>query len=63
MRGGEDFIYTTRGHRRRRDEQATFRLLTVKGKDKGGEDKLFIFATNTSLKPERIRELFVRGGV
>jgi len=34
LRGEEDFIYTTRGHRRRRGEQATFRLLTVKGRIK-----------------------------
>jgi hypothetical protein len=26
--------------------------------DKGGKGKLFIFATNTSLKPKRVRKLF-----
>jgi hypothetical protein len=55
---GEDFIYTTRSCRRPKNEQATFRLVTFKAKDKGGKDKLFIFATNTSLKPKRIRKLF-----
>ncbi len=42
----------------RRGEQATFRLVTVKARDKGGEDKLFIFATNTGLKPMEIRRMF-----
>ena len=36
----------------------SFRLVTVKGKNRGGRDKLFIFATNTNLKPEKIRDVF-----
>ena len=58
LEGGEDSVYTTRTHKRRKSEQVSFRLLTVKGKDKGGRSKLFIFATNTNLKPERIRDVF-----
>ena len=54
----EDSVYTTTTRKRGKSEQVSFRLLTVKGKDKGGRDKLFIFATNTNLKPEMIRELF-----
>lgn len=50
---GEDRTYTTRGHGRRKDEQVSFRLVTLKE-----GDKLFIFATNTNLKPERMRKLF-----
>lgn len=55
---GEDFMYTTRGHKRVKSEQVTFRLVTVRAKDRGGKDKLFIFGTNTSLKPRKIRKLF-----
>ncbi len=55
----DDFIYRTRGHRRREDEQATFRLVAVKGRDRGGgKVRLFVFATNTNLKARRIRRLF-----
>jgi len=58
IRQGDDFIYRTRGHRRREEEQATFRLVAVNGKVRGGKVKLFVFATNTNLKPRRIRRLF-----
>jgi hypothetical protein len=50
---GEDRVYTTRTHKRRRSEQVSFRLVTLRD-----EGKLFVFATNTSLKPKKIREGF-----
>ena len=53
MKGGEDRLYTTRTHKRRRGEQVSFRLVTLKD-----EGKLFVFATNTNLKPRKIRKLF-----
>jgi IS4 transposase len=46
-------VYTTRTHKRRRGEQVSFRLVTLKD-----EGKLFVFATNTNLKPRKIRKLF-----
>ena len=58
IRPSDDFIYRTRGHRRREKEQATFRLVAVKGRDRSGKVRLFVFATNTNLKPRRIRRLF-----
>lgn len=50
---GEDRAYTTNSPNR--DEQATFRLVTMK---EGG--KLLAFATNTHISPERMRKLFKR---
>lgn len=58
IHAGDDFIYRTRGHRRREDEQATFRIVAVKGRDRSGKRMLFIFATNTDLKARRIRKLY-----
>jgi hypothetical protein len=58
LKESEDRLYTTRGHRRLKSEQATFRLVTVRERDAYGNVKLFIFATNTCLKPRRIRKLF-----
>lgn len=58
IRHGDDFIYRTRGHRRREEEQAMFRLVAVNGRDRSGKVRLFVFATNTDLKPKRIRRLF-----
>lgn len=58
LKEGQDCLYTTRGHRRRKSDQATFRLVTVKGRDAYGNLKLFIFATNTILKPRRMRKLY-----
>lgn len=54
----EDFMYTTRSHKRRKSEQATFRLVTVKGRDKSGKDVVFIFGTNTQFSRGKIRKLF-----
>jgi len=53
LKGGEDRMYTTKTHKRRRGEQVSFRLVTLRE-----ADRLFLFATNTSLKPEEIREQF-----
>jgi putative transposase len=58
IKPGDDFTYRTRGNRRRKEEQATFRLVAVKGRDRGGRVRLFVFATNTKLKARRIRRLF-----
>ena len=60
IRPGDDFVYRTRGHRRREDEQATFRLVAINGRDRSGKVRLFVFATNTDLRPRRIRRLFRR---
>jgi hypothetical protein len=58
LKEGEDRLYTTRRHGTRKRDQATFRLVTFRGKDFHGKVKLFIFATNTSFKPLRIRRVF-----
>jgi hypothetical protein len=58
IRPGDDFVYRTRGHRRRENEQATFRLVAINGRDRSGKVRLFVFATNTDLTPRRIRMLF-----
>jgi hypothetical protein len=58
IRAGDDFIYRSRGHRRREDEQATYRIVALNGRDKGGNVRLFAFATNTKIKPARVRRLF-----
>jgi len=50
---GEDRAYTARSPAKGKDERVTFRLVTME--EKG---KLFIFATNTLIKPERLRRLF-----
>jgi hypothetical protein len=52
---GEDRAYTARNRAKGKDEQATFRLVTME--ERG---KLLIFATNTRISPERMRELFKR---
>ena len=53
-----DELYTTRSHRRRRGEQATFRMVSVHGKDRGGKTVLYVFATDTSLPPASILRYF-----
>lgn len=53
LKEGDDRVYTTRTHKRRKSEQVSFRLITLRD-----EGKLFVFATNTSLKPEKMREVF-----
>lgn len=58
IKPADDFTYTSRGNRRRKEEQATFRLVAVNERDRGGKVRLFVFATNTNLKPRRIRRLF-----
>ncbi|MGQ9514450.1 MAG: transposase [Thermoproteota archaeon] len=49
---GEDRAYTAKSPARGEESQATFRLVTVE--EKG---RLLIFATNTHISPERMREL------
>ncbi|MEM4092895.1 MAG: transposase [Conexivisphaerales archaeon] len=51
---GDDFMYTTRGHRRGDDEQATFRVVALNGRNRIGHMGLYIFATNTYLKPRKL---------
>ena len=58
IRPEHDFIYRTRGHRMREDEQATFRIVALNGRDKGGNVRLLVFTTNTKIKPARVRRLF-----
>lgn len=58
LKEGEDRLYTTRRHGTPKRLQATFRLVTFRGREFHGKVKLFIFATNTSLKPLRIRRVF-----
>ena len=45
-------IYETSSKRKRRDEQATVRIVAVKCKE------LLVFATNTNFKPKSIRRMF-----
>jgi len=58
IKAGDDFIYRTSGHRRREDEQATFRIVAINGRDRSGKVRLFVFATDTKIKPARVRKLF-----
>ncbi len=58
IRPGDDFVYRTRGHRRREDEQATFRIVAINGRDRSGKVRLFVFATNTNLNVRRVRKLY-----
>jgi len=53
LEAGQDRVYTSRSHRRREDEQATFRLVTMM---ESGE--LYAFATNLGLSPRGIRRAF-----
>jgi hypothetical protein len=55
LKAGVDRLHTTTTHKKRRSEQATFRLVTVR---QGG--KLLIFGTNTSFKRCRVRKTFRR---
>jgi len=59
IRPCDDFIYRTRGHNRmREDEQATFRIVAINGRDRSGNARLLVFTTNTKIKPARVRRLF-----
>jgi len=59
VKHGDDFIYRSRGHRRKEEQQATFRLVAINSRDRrSGKVRLFVFATNTNLKPRMIRRLF-----
>ncbi|MCL4323626.1 MAG: transposase [Candidatus Thermoplasmatota archaeon] len=53
-----DKEYTSKSHRRRKGEQATFRVVSIYGKDKGGKTVLYVFATNTTLSPSAILKCF-----
>ena len=53
LKAREDRNYTTTTHNKRNSQQATFRLVTLRQKA-----KLLIFATNTSLKPRKLRKTF-----
>ncbi len=55
-----DFIYTTNSPHR--DEQATLRVVAMNGIDRFGHNGLFIFATNTDIKPEEIRNVSGKDG-
>ncbi len=58
INAGSDFLYTTNATHRSKDEQATFRVVAVNGVDRYGHSELFIFATNTDIKPNEIRKMF-----
>ncbi|MEM4063013.1 MAG: hypothetical protein QW428_03530 [Conexivisphaerales archaeon] len=45
---------TSRGHRRSDDEQATFRVVALNGRNRIGHIELFIFVTNTYLKQGKL---------
>ena len=53
-----DRQYTTRSHKRRKGEQATFRMVSIYGRERSGKTVLYAFATNTSLPPVSILKLF-----
>lgn len=53
-----DKLYTTNTHKRRKGDQATFRTVSIHGKDRRGKTTLYAFATNTSLPPVSILRLF-----
>ncbi|MEM0123387.1 MAG: hypothetical protein QXI38_02645, partial [Conexivisphaerales archaeon] len=42
------------GHRRSDDEQAIFRVVALDGRNRIGHIELFIFVTNTNLKPGKL---------
>ena len=54
VRAGEDRVYITKSHLKRKDERATFRLVTIE--EKG---QLYAFATNLrTATPEGRRKAF-----
>ncbi len=55
LKAGLDMAYTTTTHKWSVFEQATFSLVTMRQ-----NRKLLIFATNTSFRPRRLKELFRR---
>ena len=55
LQAGIDRLHTTTTHKRKQVEQATFRLVTVRQKD-----KLLVFATNTSFRRRWVRRVFRR---
>ncbi len=44
-----DRQYSTGSHKRRKGEQATFRMVSIYGRERSGKTVLYAFATNTSL--------------
>ncbi|MFP3262266.1 MAG: transposase [Nitrososphaeria archaeon] len=52
FKDGDDLIYETNSKRKKKNEQATFRIVAVKCKE------LLVFATNTNIKPKAIRRMF-----
>ena len=50
---GKDCAYTTKSHKQKRSERATFRLVTI---EKGG--LLYAFATNLEMAPKAVRNAF-----
>ena len=53
-----DRLYTTSGHKKKKGYQATFRLVSIYGKDRNGKMILYAFATNTTLPPISIFRIF-----
>ncbi|WP_016729690.1 hypothetical protein [Saccharolobus islandicus] len=57
-----DKIYITNSKRHKKDEQVTFRLVTIKVKNKGHrkkDEKLLGYATNLNLSPKSIRRIML----
>ncbi|MGC9210935.1 MAG: transposase [Nitrososphaeria archaeon] len=57
FKDGDDLMYTTDSHKYLANEQATFRVAAFNGRNRAGRTELFVFATNTDLKTEKIRKV------
>ncbi len=53
-----DMKHTTSSHKRRKSEQAAFRMVSIYGRERSGKTVLYVFATNTSFPPASILRLF-----
>jgi len=61
-------MYTANSKRKRPEEQATVRIVAIKGRNELSvfAQSVFaqsVFATNTDLKPKAIRKIFRKGGL
>ena len=52
-----DLKYTTSSHKRRKKDQATFRMVSIYGRGKKGL-VLYVFATNMDIPPKRLLKLY-----
>jgi len=56
-------MYTANSKRKRPEEQATVRIVAIKGRNELSVFAQSVFATNTDLKPKAIRKIFRKGGL